>query len=80
MDYARFDYQVQQHHNRYVRYVNSMPRKLLCQECGGAGGWEETISYELGGPWEGCGWCEGTGFVTPHRRGLWLQCKREGRV
>lgn len=75
-DYARRSYQVQQHHERFRRYVEAMPRKLICQECGGGGG--ETVAVlDYGqGPFEECGFCEGTGLVTPWLRGLWLRWKK----
>jgi hypothetical protein len=78
-DYARWSYQVRSHRQRYERYVDSMPTKLVCQECHGLGG--ETIPIlDYGeGPFEECGWCEGTGYVTPWIRGLWLNFKRTGK-
>lgn len=38
MDWARYVYRLQDHHARYVRRIDAMPRKLMCQDCGGAGG------------------------------------------
>lgn len=77
MDYAKYDYKNQRHHERYVRYVNSMPKKLTCQECGGAGGEVEPVLNYGEGPWMACGFCEGTGRMTPYVRGLWLKWKRQ---
>lgn len=76
-DYARMVYQNAAHHARYVRHVKAMPRKLVCQDCGGEGGHVEPVLDYGEGPWEPCGWCEGTGYVTPYTRMLWLQCKRQ---
>jgi DnaJ-class molecular chaperone len=75
-DYPRMTYHYRQHHERFERRVLSLPRKLVCQECKGMGGHKEIIDPELGGPWESCGWCEGTGYVTPHLRGFWLRSRR----
>ena len=68
------------HHVRYRRFIESMPRPLICQSCSGAGGEHERLTgfYEAG-PWFPCGWCEGTGFVTPWMRGQWLRMQREGK-
>ena len=77
-DYARFNEQWRRHHERYVRFVQGMPRKLTCQECGGGGSFHEVVIPETGeGPDYDCGFCEGTGYVTPHMRGQWLRWKRE---
>lgn len=51
--------------------------KLICQECGGAGGETEPILDDGSGPWFECGWCKGTGFITPKLRGLWLRMKKK---
>ena len=77
IDYARFDEYRRRHHARFVRFAEN--HKLLCQECGGAGGWKEPILDDGSGPWEGCGWYEGTGYMTPHARGQWLRYKREAK-
>lgn len=76
-DWFRRQHYFQRHFERYERYVKSLRPKLVCQECGGRGG--ETIPVlDYGqGPWEHCGWCEGTGLVTRHRRGEWLRYRRE---
>jgi len=73
-DYPRLDYEYRQHHTRYRHFVEQ--RGLLCQECGGGGGHTEPILDDGTGPWEPCGFCEGTGYVTPHMRGWWLRWKR----
>lgn len=78
-NYAKLDEQRRRHHNRYVRFVESMPRKLICQECSGRGGEVEPVLEDGSGPYYECGFCEGTGFVTPHIRGLWLKWKKEER-
>lgn len=51
--------------------------KLICQECGGAGGYIEPVLDYGQGPWFDCGWCLGTGEVTPTVRGYWLAWKRQ---
>ena len=75
-DYARLDAYRRRHHERYVRHIAAMPRKLMCQECGGGGDIVDTDGYgQVEQVWQ-CGWCEGTGYVTPHTRGLWLRSRR----
>lgn len=79
--YGRLNYQMadayyRKHHLRFARYVESSPRPLVCQACGGSGGWIETVC-ELGGPFVSCGWCEGTGLVTRWIRGAWLRVMRD---
>ena len=78
INYPKLDYYNLRHIQRYRQRVLAMPRKLVCQECGGSGGYRELISYEMGGPWYDCGWCEGTGYLTPWLRGQWLRWKRVG--
>lgn len=77
IDYAKLDHNRQASYVRLKKFINGMPHPLVCQECGGRGGWTETISLELGGPWYECGWCLGLGYVTPHIRGIWLNMKKE---
>jgi hypothetical protein len=84
VDYPRRNYEWQRHHERYVRHVETMPRKLPCQECGGMG--EEVADrFDFGGDdvgpimfnlYEPCGFCEGTGLLTPWMRGWWLSMKK----
>lgn len=76
VDYGRLDYEYRQHHVRFRHYVESRPRKLTCQECGGAGGYTEPILDDGSGPYFDCDWCEGTGFVMPFLRGLWLRSRK----
>ena len=78
-DWARYDYEHREHHRRYVQFVEGMDRPLTCQECGGMGGEVDIIHPEIGGPWEDCYCCEGTGLVTPHYRGQWLRWKKEDK-
>ena len=76
-DYVRDAAYYHRHHARYVQFIAAMPRKLICQECGGAGSFHEVVIPETGeGPDYNCGFCEGVGYVTPHMRGLWLNWKR----
>lgn len=70
--WKRRAYVYQQHHVRFVAFVKNRKPRLICQDCRGEGGYQETIDPEIGGPWEKCGWCEGTGYMTAHQRGLWL--------
>lgn len=74
-DYAKLDWRWQHHHERFHRFVTTMPRKLVCQECCGAGGEVEPVTDFGEGPFLMCGFCEGTGLVTPHIRGMWLRSK-----
>ena len=79
INYAKYRWIQHYHYQRYKRRVESMERKLFCQECGGAGGWTDRILEDGTGPWEPCGWCCGTGLLTPWLRGLWLRERRKGR-
>jgi DnaJ-class molecular chaperone len=74
-NWPQWYWKLRAHHLRYKRHIEAMPRKLVCQDCGGMGGETDVILDDGTGPWEECGWCEGTGFVTPHRRGQWLRYK-----
>lgn len=76
MTYARLSEYYRRHHKRYVRYIESMPRKLACQECGGMGSFHEAILDYGEGPDYDCGFCEGTGYITPHMRAWWLRWKK----
>ena len=80
MSYAKQDEYYRRHHLRYIRRVEAMKPQLICQECGGAGGEKDVILEDGTGPWEECGFCEGTGLLTPWLRGLWLRFKREEKV
>ena len=71
VDYPRWRYAMNQHHARYVRYVTA--HGLPCQACSGRGGERYVILDDGTGPWEPCGWCEGTGMVTRRTRGAWLR-------
>ena len=75
-DWAKSDWKFRHHHERFKKYIDTMPKPLICQECRGAGGWTEYIDYYIGGPRYTCDWCEGTGFVTPHIRSRWLNMRR----
>jgi len=74
-DYPRLYYVRRQHRARYQRYVAG--HGLLCQSCGGAGGETDVLLDDGTGPWEPCGWCEGTGKVTRWLRGLYLSYMRD---
>lgn len=50
-NYAKLDYYRREHRRRYKRRVEETDDSLVCQECGGEGGWTEIIDYWLGGPW-----------------------------
>jgi hypothetical protein len=77
VNYAKLSYQWHQHYLRYCKRVENQSPKLICQECGGMGGEvEPVLDYGIG-PWITCGWCEGTGLLTPHRRGQWLRLRKE---
>lgn len=74
-DYPRLYYYEREHHRRFVAYVEQ--HGLPCQGCGGMGGETYVILDDGTGPWEPCGWCEGTGKVTRWLRGLFLRYMRE---
>lgn len=73
IDYARLDHYALAHHERFARFVAA--HGVVCQDCGGMGKHlEEVIDY-----WPryvDCGWCEGTGRIPKHTRGVWLASKR----
>lgn len=74
---AQNRYREREHHRRYQQRIEAMARKLVCQACRGAGEFQEDIlDGGGGGPRYHCGWCEGTGYVTPWTRGLWLRTQR----
>lgn len=75
LDYPRWREYLRRHHDRFARRVEG--GRLTCQACRGAGGRVEPVLDFGQGPWEDCGWCEGTGKVTPWLRGLWLQYRRQ---
>ena len=74
IDYAKLGWRWQRQRQRFARRVEA--DGLTCQDCGGAGGEREPILDDGSGPWEECGWCQGTGLVTPWLRGQWLKYKR----
>lgn len=74
--WQRRAYVYNQHHVRFEANVTTRKPNLVCQDCRGRGGETYIIAPEIGGPWEECNWCEGTGCVTPHQRGIWLRMKR----
>jgi len=75
-NYAKADYKWRSHIKRYKKYVENMPKKLICQECGGSG--KVIDDYVEWYPiYLHCGWCNGTGLLTPWLRGQWLKYKRE---
>jgi len=76
VDYVKMDWKAHQHYLRFKRKVESQVPRLLCQECGGAGGHVEPVLDYGQGPFEQCGWCEGTGYLTPWLRGQWLKLTR----
>lgn len=76
-DYARGDWIFADHMRRYKAYVQE--HGLVCQECGGSGGEVVPVLDTGEGPFEECGWCEGTGRVTRWTRGLWLRCQQKER-
>ena len=75
-NYARLNESWRRHHIRFVRRIEGMSPKLICQECRGGGGRTELVLDDGSGPWEECGFCEGTGYVTPWLRGQWLRLKK----
>lgn len=73
--YARLDWRNARHHERFDRRVKQT--KITCQDCGGSGGEIEVVTDYGEGPWVDCGWCEGTGYVTPWLRGAWMRMKKQ---
>jgi len=41
--------------------------KVTCPNCGGLGGYTEVILDDGTGPWEQCGFCEGTGEMKKNK-------------
>ena len=76
IDYAKLDWRFRDHAKRYVKRAES--DHLLCQDCGGQGGYTEVI-IDGQGPWYDCGWCLGCGYVTRWVRGEWLRLKRRSK-
>lgn len=76
--YAKLHSDWRRHHERFRRYVERL--KLTCQDCGGAGGEVEPICDDGSGPFNPCGWCEGTGYVTPRIRYEWLRWRAEEKA
>lgn len=74
VNYHKLDSDLRRHHERYKCFVEK--HGMLCQECGASGKYvEDRVDHiEIPGS---CGFCEGTGKITPHMRGLWLRWKRE---
>jgi hypothetical protein len=76
--FAKIMWKEYYHHERFKKRVATS--KLICQEGGGIGGWNEYPAGPfMGALWMECGWCEGTGRVTPLLRGQWLKYKRQER-
>lgn len=74
VDYAKLYHRRSRHHARFARYVEQ--HGVSCQACRGRGGHVEPVLDFGEGPWEECGWCEGTGKVTRWVRGLWLRYRK----
>jgi len=66
-------YKYRQHHERFARHVEAVG--LFCQECGGTGAILEEYIEEYA-RYEECMWCEGTGRIPRHTRGVWLNEQR----
>lgn len=77
-DYVKLAHYQKRHHERFKRFVESMPRPLTCPFCGGAGGHREIVD-EFGGPWFDCGLCEGLGITSPKLWGVGMRMLREER-
>ena len=75
LNWVRYDAEWQRHHERYAAHVEA--HGLLCQDCGGAGDVLDDVIDGYYRIYSSCGWCEGTGRITRHVRGLWLRMKRE---
>lgn len=78
INYTKRTYQREQTRKRFKKRVLETDDSLLCQECGGEGGWKEVILFdECSGPWFECGYCLGTGRTTKWLRGFWLRIKKK---
>ena len=75
VNYAKLDYRYKQHLKRYKKRAEK--DGLICQDCGGAGGEVDVILDDGTGPFMTCEWCEGTGYMTKHRRGFCLRFKKQ---
>ena len=81
IDWIKRHYYAMYHHSRFRKYIENLPNALVCQDCGGGGGEVVPLPGMWGqGPWEECGWCEGTGLVTPRIRGEWLRMKKDEKA
>ncbi len=79
-DYAKFRYAHQRHHTRWAKRVETRNPQLLCQECGGSGGEIDVILDDGSGPFEECGWCEGTGLMDGFSRYQWLEWQKQKKA
>lgn len=77
VNYAKLCSIGRRHHERWKRRVESRKPQLTCQECGGSGGEVQQILECGSGPWEECGWCEGTGLMDNWARAEWLGWRKE---
>jgi hypothetical protein len=83
-DLARDRYYIQDHYRRRKKFVKEHCQHLHCMDCGGHGEYcAEVIDFgdaDVSNPmgrYEVCGWCDGTGLMTPHERGAWLTMVKE---
>jgi len=74
INYEKFHYKLRSSRDRYRKRAEKS--NLICQECGGIGGETDVILDDGTGPFNECGWCAGTGYVTPWARGEWLRLKK----
>jgi len=74
VDYPRLDYRWRSQQERFARYVERTG--LTCSDCHGEGKVVvDRIDYYA--IYESCGWCRGTGKMTRHDRGVWLNLKKQ---
>ena len=76
-DYAKADWKYANHRRRWTLHVLNRRPRLLCQACGGAGGFVEPILDDGTGPFETCGYCLGVGYISAWLRGYWLREQKE---
>lgn len=78
--YAHLDWRWQHHHERFLKYLASLARPLICQECGGSGDLliDEVCAGDCCYPiYADCGFCEGTGKIDARQRGRWLRYRKD---
>ena len=57
---------------RYSSEIEVWYRLFFCPCCEGEGSWTDIIEWEIGGPTERCGYCDGSGRIGLGKLLLWV--------